>query len=236
VRALQEDGRVNTAATRMLPSVDPRPGAVGDHELLVRLRAREESAFVTLIDSYGSVPLRIAMAYVPTRAVAEEVVQETWLGVLDGIDRFEGRSSLKHWVFRILTNTAKTRAIRERRSTPFSALAQGDGSNRAADEAEWRALGPAAHPTPEEGLLSGELLDMIVAAIERLPPSQRAVIALRDIDGRPSREVCEALALSKANQRVLLHRARSTVQGTLERYLDAVEPATARSGGEACED
>ena len=111
MRALQEDGRVNTAATRMLPSVDPRPGAVGDHELLVRLRAREESAFVTLIDSYGSVPLRIAMAYVPTRAVAEEVVQETWLGVLDGIDRFEGRSSLKHWVFRILTNTAKTRAI-----------------------------------------------------------------------------------------------------------------------------
>ena len=236
MRALQEDGRVNTAATRMLPSVDPRPGAVGDHELLVRLRAREESAFVTLIDSYGSVPLRIAMAYVPTRAVAEEVVQETWLGVLDGIDRFEGRSSLKHWVFRILTNTAKTRAIRERRSTPFSALAQRDGSNRAADEAAWRALGSAAHPTPEEGLLSGELLDMIVAAIERLPPSQRAVIALRDIDGWPSGEVCEALALSKANQRVLLHRARSTVRGTLERYLDAVEPATARSGGETCED
>ena len=192
---------MNAAATRMLLSVDPQPGAVGDHELLVRLRAREESAFVTLIDSYGSVPLRIAMAYVPTRA--------------------EHRQDPRH-----------PRATEH----PFSALGQGDGSKRAADEAEWRALGSAARPTPEEGLLSGELLDTIVAAIERLPPSQRAVIALRDIDGWPSGEVCEALALSKANQRVLLYRARSTVQGTLERYLDAAEPATARSGGETCED
>ena len=213
-----------------------RPDNDGERAFVAALRRGDEAAFVELVAQHGASLLRLARTFVRDRAVAEEVVQETWLGVLDGIDRFEGRSSLKHWVFRILTNTAKTRAIRERRSTPFSALAQGDGSNRAADEAEWRALGPAAHPTPEEGLLSGELLDMIVAAIERLPPSQRAVIALRDIDGRPSREVCEALALSRANQRVLLHRARSTVRGTLERYLDAVEPATARSGGETCED
>ena len=171
---------MNAAATRMLPSVDPQPGAVGDHELLVRLRAREESAFVTLIDSYGSVPLRIAMAYVPTRAVAEEVVQETWLGVLDGIDRFEGRSSLRTWILRIVSNIAKTRGQREGRSVPFTSLA-GDDLDAPSFDADrflgtgewighWSTVPEDWRGAPEERLTSSETLAAVHAAIATLPP------------------------------------------------------------------
>ncbi|HEU0023588.1 MAG TPA: sigma-70 family RNA polymerase sigma factor, partial [Thermoleophilaceae bacterium] len=204
--------------------------------LLEALRAGDEAAFVKLVDSYSSSLLRVATIYVGSRAVAEEVVQDTWLGVMRGLDRFEGRASLKTWLFKILTNTAKTRGARERRTVPFSSLAdheagEGDPAVDAerflpADNDRWPhhwALGPTRWETPEEGLLSGETRRLILEAIEGLPPAQRAVITLRDIEGWPSEEVREALEVSEANQRVLLHRARSKVRTALEGYFGAVE-------------
>jgi len=177
--------------------------------------------------------LRVAMMYVSTRAVAEEVVQEAWLGVFAGLDRFEGRSSLKTWVFRILTNTAKTRGEREGRSVPFSSLTGDDQEDEGAVDAD-RFLGPdhrwaghwASSPrnprdVPEERLLAGEARERIAAAVEALPDNQRAVITLRDIDGFDAEDACEILGISEGNQRVLLHRARAKVRATLEGYLDA---------------
>jgi RNA polymerase sigma-70 factor, ECF subfamily len=208
--------------------------------LLTGLRGREEGAFEELISMYSSPLLRVAMSYTGSRAVAEEVVQETWLGVLHGLDRFQGRSSLKTWIFKILTNTATTRASRERRSVPFSALAareaeEGGSSvdperffppDHARFPGHW-ALGPTRWQTPEEGLLSGETRELVLRAIERLPAAQRTVITLRDIEGWPPEEVCEALEVSEGNQRVLLHRARSKVRAALEQYFGAVEPTVA---------
>ncbi len=178
--------------------------------------------------------LRVAMMYVSTRAVAEEVVQEAWLGVFAGLHRFEGRSSLKTWVFRILTNTAKTRGEREGRSVPFSSLAGDDEDDDAPVDAD-RFLGPdhrwaghwASSPrnpreVPEERLLAGEARGRIAAAVEALPENQRAVITLRDVDGFDADEACEILGISEINQRVLLHRARAKVRAALEAYLDTV--------------
>jgi len=181
--------------------------------------------------------LRVAMMYVSTRAVAEEVVQEAWLGVFAGLDRFEGRSSLKTWIFRILTNTAKTRGEREGRSVPFSSLAGDDEDDEGAVDAD-RFLGPdhrwaghwASSPrnprdVPEERLLAGEARARIEAAVQALPENQRAVITLRDVDGFDAEDACEILGISEGNQRVLLHRARAKVRTALEGYLD--EEATA---------
>jgi RNA polymerase sigma-70 factor, ECF subfamily len=172
--------------------------------------------------------------------VAEEVVQETWLGVLHGLDRFEGRSSLKTWIFRILTNIAATRAARERRCVPFSALAGRETDDGEAsvdpdrflppDHDRWPghwALGPSRWETPEAGLLGAEARELLLREIDRLPPAQRTVIALRDIEGWPAEEVCDALKVSEGNQRVLLHRARTKVRSALEEYFGAVEPTLA---------
>jgi RNA polymerase sigma-70 factor (ECF subfamily) len=207
-----------------------------DAELLAGLHRGDEDAFKALTDAYSSPLLRVAMTYTGSRAVAEEVVQDTWLGVLRGLDRFEGRSSLKTWIFKILTNIATTRAARERRSVPFSSLAdreaeEGGGSVDPdrffpADHDRWPghwALGPTRWETPEEGVLSEETRALILRAIEQLPPAQRTVITLRDIEGWPSEEVCQALEISEGNQRVLLHRARGKVRTALERHFDAVE-------------
>jgi RNA polymerase sigma-70 factor, ECF subfamily len=204
-------------------------------ELLEGLRRRDEGAFAELVASYSSALLRVAMTFVRIRAVAEEVVQETWLGVINGLDRFEGRSSLKTWIFRILTNTARTRGVRERRSVPFSSLAAAEVDEGPVVDPDrflppdhrfpggW-ALVPTPWPTPEEGLLAGETRDVILGNIGELPPAQRTVITLRDVEGWPSEEVCEALEISEGNQRVLLHRARAKVRAALERHFDAVEP------------
>jgi RNA polymerase sigma-70 factor (ECF subfamily) len=174
---------------------------------------------------YHAMLVRVARMYVSTQAVAEDVAAETWLAVLEGIDRFEGRSSLKTWIFRILTNRAKTKGIREGRSLPFSALepdepAVGPERFRTGDD-RWPGHW-AAPPSgfPEERLLAGETRDVIERTIAALPPTQRAVISLRDIEGWSAEEVCNALTLTETNQRVLLHRARSAVRAALEEYLE----------------
>jgi RNA polymerase sigma-70 factor (ECF subfamily) len=186
--------------------------------LLAALRAGDERVFEQLVRMYQGTLLRVAQMYVSSRAVAEEVVQETWLAVLNGIDRFEGRSSLKTWIFRILANRAKTRAQREGRTIPFSAL--GDSGPAVEpdrfDRGHWAAF-PA--DWPEARLLADETLRVIDGAIESLPATQRAVITLRDVQGWSAEEVRNVLELSETNQRVLLHRARSKVRGALEEYL-----------------
>ena len=200
--------------------------------LLAALRAGDESAFLMLVEQYQGQLVRVALLYVSTREVAEEVVQETWLGVLKGLDRFEGRSSLKTWMFRILTNIAKTRGVRESRTIPFSALvADESGSDEVAvdpsrfhpaGDSEGAWLLPPAHwdESPEASLSSAETVAMVQRAIEELPPAQRQVIQLRDLDGWSAEEACNVLELTETNQRVLLHRARSKVRRAIERYLD----------------
>jgi RNA polymerase sigma-70 factor (ECF subfamily) len=201
-----------------------------DHELVQRLRDGDESAFVELIDRYGMMMLRVAQMYVRDRATAEEVVQETWLAVLNGIDRFEERSSLKTWIFRILTNRAKTRGERDGRQIPFSSLASGSDEADEPSVDPDRFLGPdSAHPGawavppvgwPEDKLLERETLGVIEMAIEALPDAQRQVILLRDVDGWTPMEVSDVLGITDGNQRVLLHRARSKVRTALEEYLN----------------
>lgn len=205
-----------------------------DERLLQALREGDEDAFMRLVEAYGPMLLRLAMMHVPSRAVAEEVLQETWLAVLNGIDRFEGRSSLKTWITSILLNTARTRGERERRTLPFSLLRRRDPDGR--DE-------PAVPPSrfqgrrgeypdhwsrppldwglPEDRLASDATRKVLLDAIAALPQRQRDVIALRDISGWSSDEVRNALDLSETNQRVLLHRARSKVRAALEKHFDA---------------
>jgi RNA polymerase sigma-70 factor (ECF subfamily) len=200
--------------------------------LIEALRRRDEAAFVALVDQYHVSLVRLAQLYVADRAAAEEVVQDTWLGVLKGIDRFEGRSSLKTWLFRILTNTAKTRGVREARSVPFSVLFDAESeaiepavtSDRFVSPDEqwagsWSIEPNAWNDQPETRLLARETLARIRSAIDALPPAQREVITLRDIEGWSSNEVCNALDIAETNQRVLLHRARSKVRAALEDYL-----------------
>jgi RNA polymerase sigma-70 factor, ECF subfamily len=202
--------------------------------LIAALSRGDADAFAKLIDRHSRAMVRVAMAYVPSRAAAEEVVQETWIAVMRGIDRFEGRSSLKTWIFRILTNVAMRSGARERRSVPFSALARAEDSGEPTVDPDrflpadhelfpghW-AIMPARWPTPEEGLLAGETREVIAAAIAELPVAQRTVIALRDVEGWSSDEVREALEISAGNQRILLHRARSRVRNAIESYYGAV--------------
>jgi RNA polymerase sigma-70 factor (ECF subfamily) len=214
-------------------SVDP------DAELLARLRRGDEMAFRTLVDRYGASMLRVARLHVRDREAAAEVVQETWLALVRGLEQFEERSTLKTWLFRILTNRAKTRGEREGRSVPFSALVvaavsgqdpavdadrfQGPGD---AEPGHWAASPRAWQTLPDEHLLSQETLRRVSEAIELLPPAQRAVIRLRDVEGWDAEEVCAVLELSPGNQRVLLHRARSKVRSALEHYIgDGVDSA-----------
>src|SRR4051812_27236632 len=205
----------------------PRAMALPDAEIVRALRRGDEAVFAEVVDAYSPGLLRMARMFVRDRAVAEEVVQETWIGVLRGIDRFEGRSSLKTWIFRILMNTAKTRGQRESRSIPFSAAAGGDEPSVDPDrflDASHRfaggwMLGPSEWPTPEEELLQGETRDAILTAIDMLPDAQRAVITMRDVEGFGPDEVADALGITDGNQRVLLHRARSKVRAAIESHL-----------------
>lgn len=195
-----------------------------DAKLLSSLRTGDEAAFAALIDKYGPSLLRLASLYVPSRSVAEEVVQETWLAVLTGLERFEGRSSLKTWLFRILTNKAKTRGQRESRIRPFSSFAaDGDEGDTAVDVDRFARDGHWVAPprgVPEERLLAGETRRVVEQTIAALPENQRAVITLRDVEGLSAEEACNVLGVSETNQRVLLHRARAKVRAALERYLE----------------
>jgi RNA polymerase sigma-70 factor, ECF subfamily len=202
-----------------------------DVQLVAALRAGDEETFRLLVREWNSSLLRVAQIFVPSRAVAEEVVQDTWLRVLGAIDRFEGRSSLKTWVFRILVNTAKTRAQREGRSLPFSALSDparipeaAVAADRFLPDDDERFPGAWATPPralPEERLLAAETREVVRQAIDGLPPTQRAVISLRDVEGWDAEDVRNALDVSEVNQRVLLHRARARVRRALEDYLAA---------------
>lgn len=179
-----------------------------------------------IVMRYSPLMRRVALGYVRSPAVADEVVQEAWLGVLTGLSRFEQRSSLKTWILRIVMNQARTRATREGRSLPFSSLGRegeedgptvdpdrfGANGGWIAPPADWRAL-------PEERLLAAETLDVVRAAVDDLPPRQREVFLLRDVEGWEAPEVAEALELSAGNERVLLHRARAKVRAALEREL-----------------
>ncbi len=205
-----------------------------DQALVERLRGGDEASFVALLDRYQGALLRVAMIYTPDRAVAEEVVQETWLGVIEGIERFAGRSSLKTWIFRILLNQARKRGARESRSAPFSSIFGDEGTLNEPAVDEERFL-PADHPNeaghwasapatwgpdPEKCLVMSDALNHLQTAIEALPKGQRQVLTLRDVSGWTSAEVCDLLGISEVNQRVILHRARSKVRRQLELYFD----------------
>ena len=222
----------------MMRAVAQDEAVDGDGELVARLRAGDEDAFRELIDRYDAPLRRVARGYVATDAAAEEVVADTWLGVLKGIDRFEQRSSLKTWIFRILMNIARTRGARDKRSVPFSSLGPDDGDDGAPTIAADRFQGPdgrypghwAAFPArwhdhPEVRALGHETLRVVRDALDMLPPSQQEVVRLRDLEGWTSAEVCNALDLTETNQRVLLHRGRAKLRAALERYFDEAKTA-----------
>jgi RNA polymerase sigma-70 factor (ECF subfamily) len=190
-----------------------------DALLLGRLRAGDEDAFVTLVDRYHSSMLRLAMSYVSSRAVAEEVVQDTWLAVLRGLGRFEERSSLRTWVFSILVNRARTTGVREARSVPVADAGPAVDASRFGPNGGW-AVPPEPWAEEAENRIDAAKLSALVrGGLETLPGRQREVVLLRDVEGMSSAEVCQVLAISEANQRVLLHRGRSKLRQVLESEL-----------------
>ena len=206
-----------------------------DDKLVAALRNGDEGAFAALIDMYHASMVRVAMIYTGDRAQAEDVAQETWIAVLKGIGRFEGRSALKTWIFSILANRAKTKSQRERRSITFSDLSHaGDDANEFeptvdptcfADDGWWRDethphSWADAHESPDVAYLSAEMRARAQQAIDALPPNQRQVITFRDVEGWSSQEVCNILGVSESNQRVLLHRARAKVRQMLDTYIN----------------
>jgi RNA polymerase sigma-70 factor (ECF subfamily) len=206
-----------------------------DEQLLAPLRRREEAAFVALVQRYHSLMLQVAYAQLNDKSAAEEVVQETWLAVIKGIEAFEGRSSLRTWMFRILTYQASARLQRDGRLIPFSALASADAAaaEPTVDPSQFRSrdhgrlpyywvCDPA--PWPEDALLAAEVRSIVAAAVQQLPDGQRVVITLRDLEGWDPGEVCAALEITDGHQRVLLHRARSRVREALDAYLGGGRP------------
>ncbi|HEX6021827.1 MAG TPA: sigma-70 family RNA polymerase sigma factor [Solirubrobacter sp.] len=205
-----------------------------DADLVAALRRGDEAAFAELVDAWGPSMLRLARTHVPSHSIAEEVVQETWVAVLNGLDRFEGRSSLKTWVFSILLNVARSRGQRERRSVPFAALRERWDMHRDEDVVPperfqgrdgerpgWWAAPPSRWGDPHEQLASKEAQAVMWAAIEQLPARQREALVLRDVLGLDAGEASTAMGISEGNQRVLLHRGRAKVRNALERHLAA---------------
>jgi RNA polymerase sigma-70 factor, ECF subfamily len=201
--------------------------------LLERLRDGDGAAFATLVDGNAASMLRVARMHVASEAVAQEVVQETWLAVLQGLDRFEERSSLRTWIFHILVNRARTRGAREARTVPFATLAAREADEPfaavdadrflPADDPEWPGHWAAPLPrwdeVPERHLAAREAATSVRGAMAALPPMQRIVMIMRDVEGWEAPEICHALDISESNQRVLLHRARSRVRASLEREM-----------------
>ena len=217
--AAEREPAVDSAETASVP-----PASSADLTIARRILDGDEAAFVALVDGNHAMLLRVARTFVASEAVAEEVVQETWLAVLEGLRGFEGRSSLRTWIFRILSNRARTRGVREARSVPFSSLEK-DNEAPAVDPSRFGPNGRWQEPlprwdedTPESLLVAGEIGAVIQRAIEELPPGQRAVLTLRDAGELSAEEACNVLGISETNQRVLLHRARSRIRAALERY------------------
>jgi RNA polymerase sigma-70 factor (ECF subfamily) len=207
--------------------------ASAEKRVLAALRSGDEAAFLALVNRHHRAMVRVASMYVRSRASAEEVVQDAWLGVLKGLHLFEGRSSLRSWIFRILVNCAKARGASEGRSLPMSALADPTEEEGASvspdrfrgDEERWPGhWSDPPEPWPDAQVESSEMVAFVREGIEMLPETQRTVMALRDVDGWESGEVCELLAISEGNQRVLLHRARSKVRAFVEKRLGSRRP------------
>jgi RNA polymerase sigma-70 factor (ECF subfamily) len=207
--------------------------ATQDHGLLAGLRCGDATAFETVLARYHHAMIRVALLYVREPETAEEVAQETWVAVIEGLDRFEERSSFRTWMFRILTNIARKRGPRERRSVPISRLVARElgsgeplvdpGRFAGADEPEWAGHWISAVPNwgerADAALLEAETLKYIATQMERLPPLQREVMRLRDIGGWTPGEVSAVLRITRVNQRVLLHRARTAIRNALEAYF-----------------
>jgi RNA polymerase sigma-70 factor (ECF subfamily) len=204
--------------------------AVGESTLIAALRDGDETVFAQLVDQHTPTMLRVARGYVPSHEIAEEVVQETWIALLRGIDNFEGRSSLRTWLFAVMINIAKARGVRERRDADAAIAAYAGGTVDPArfrtGEDPWRGhwlegREPSPFPdTPEGSVLADELIDVARQELDKLSDRQRTVVTLRDMLGFDSGEVCELLDISIANQRVLLHRGRAAVRQALEHYLE----------------
>ena len=208
-----------------------QPQLPRDAELVARLRGRDDAAFALVLDAWSGGMARVARSIVSTYASADEVVQDTWLAVIQGIGAFEARSSLKTWVYRILVNIARKRATREQRTVPWTSLAPDSEPTvdpqrfRGADDqypGGWRTF-PDRWPTTESEVLAHEVRSTVAAAIEGLPIRQQVVLTLRDIDGHAAEDVCALLEISMANQRVLLHRARAAVRGRLDHYFTGAD-------------
>jgi RNA polymerase sigma-70 factor, ECF subfamily len=215
------------------PAAAPARSASSDAQTLAALRAGDEGAFRDLFARSYPMMKRVARAHVASDAVAEEIVHETWMAIVTGIDRFEGRSALGTWIFSILTNQAKTHSARENRAVPFSSVAPADAEEPTVnpdrfqnDDEAWPghwATPPRPWQKPERRLLSLEARDRLKAALAQLPDRQRLIVGLRDVEGHSAEEVCELLGLSQENQRVLLHRGRSQLRAVLEEYVDAAD-------------
>jgi RNA polymerase sigma-70 factor (ECF subfamily) len=215
------------------PAVAPTTTAASDEQTVAALRSGDERAFRDLFARSYPMMKRVARTYVASDAVAEEIVQETWMAIVTGIDRFQGRSTLGTWIFSILTNQAKTHSAREKRAVPFSSIAPSDAEAPAVDPDRFQkdddawpghwATPPRPWQKPERRLLSLEARDHLKAALAQLPDRQRMIVALRDVEGHSAEEVCYLLGLSQENQRVLLHRGRSRLRAVLEQYLEAAD-------------
>jgi RNA polymerase sigma-70 factor (ECF subfamily) len=208
-------------------------GSAPDENIVAALRAGDERTFRDLYERSYPMMKRVARGYVSSDAVAEEIVQDTWMAILTGIERFEGRSAVATWMFSILTNQAKTHSARERRALPFSSVAAGDAAEPAVDPDRFQkddeawpghwATPPRPWQKPERRLLSLEARGQLKDALAQLPERQRLIVVLRDVEGLSAGEVCDLLGLSQENQRVLLHRGRSRVRAFLEEYLDGAD-------------
>src|SRR4051794_1842503 len=207
--------------------------ADNEFELVGALKRRDEAAFVTLVQRYQAQLVRLALIYCRTRDLAEEVVQDTWLGVIQGIDRFEGRASFKTWLFQILVNRARTRAVKEGRMLSFSSLGEeAEATSEPAVPADrfrtlddpwpenWAVPPHSWGESADAVLLGAETMALVQGAIAQLPSAQQQVITLRDVEGWASEDVCNVLGISETNQRVLLHRARSRVRAALESHFE----------------
>lgn len=214
-------------------AIDGPPATASDAQIVAALRAGDERTFRDLFERSYPMMKRVARGYVSCDAVAEEVVQDTWMAIVTGIDRFEGRSALGTWMFSILTNQAKTHSARERRALPISCIAPADVEEPAVnpdrfqqDDEAWPghwATPPRPWQKPERRLLSLEAREQFKEALAQLPERQRLIVVLRDIEGLPAEEVCDLLELSQENQRVLLHRGRSRLRAVLEGYFDEAD-------------